>query len=105
MNDPLERLLREDAREAIADGGFTARVLDALPARRAPRAWAQHALVFGSAALGCALAIALSPAASSLLQGFQDVVHLRLFTPAAISGLAMSVALLASAVILALHAD
>jgi hypothetical protein len=55
--------------------------------------------------VGSILAVALSPAAGSLLLGFQDLVQLRLSTPAATSGLALSLALLASALILALEAD
>ena len=106
MNDDLDRLLGDAARDVIDDDGFTARVMGALPARRAaPRAWLKPALVFGSAAVGSILAVALSPAAGSLLQGFQDLAQLRLFTPAATSGLAISLALLASALILALEAD
>ena len=101
MNDPLERLLRDDARRAIADDGFTARVLGALPAARPRiRPWLKPALVLGSAALGCILAVILSPAATSLLQGFHDVVQLKL-TPAAVSGLAMSIAFLVSAIVYA----
>ena len=36
-NDPIERLLREDARRAIPDQGFSVRVALALPG--APRPW------------------------------------------------------------------
>ena len=46
-NDPLDTLLRE-ADEYIPDGGFTARVLQRLPARRS-RSW--YRLVVLSAAL------------------------------------------------------
>lgn len=101
MNDPLERLLRDDARRQVPDDGFTARVLGALPARRPrPMPWLKPLLVLGSAALGCVLAVLLSPAAASLLEGFQDMVQLKL-TPAAVSGLAMSLALLGSAIVYA----
>jgi hypothetical protein len=105
MTDAIDRLLLGDASRDVIDEGFTARVMGALPARRAaPRAWLRPALVLGSAAVGSILAVALSPAAGSLLLGFQDLVQLRLSTPAT-SGLALSLALLASALILALEAD
>jgi hypothetical protein len=102
MTDPLDRILQRDAREPIADAGFSHRVMAALPPRRpAPRAWLMPALVLGSTALGSVLAVALSPAAGSLLQGFQDLVQLRGLTQAAIAGLAISGTLLVSVVILA----
>jgi hypothetical protein len=105
MTDAIDRLLLGDASRDVIDEGFTAQVMGALPARRAaPRAWLRPALVLGSAAVGSILAVALSPAAGSLLLGFQDLVQLRLSTPAT-SGLALSLALLASALILALEAD
>ena len=106
MTDSIDRLLYADARDMFSDERFTQRVMGALPAPRVRTSpWLKPALILGSAALGCALAVALSPAAGSLLQGFQDLMQLRLFTPAATSGLAISLALLASALILALEAD
>lgn len=106
MTDSIDRLLYADARDRIPDERFTQRVMRALPAPRVrTRPWLRPALILGSAALGSALAVALSPAAGSLLQGFQDLMQFRLFTPAATSGLAISLALLASALILALEAD
>ena len=57
MSD-LERLLREDARASIADNGFTARVMGALPARAAkPGPWLRPGLVLGSTVLGGVLAV------------------------------------------------
>jgi hypothetical protein len=101
MSD-IDRLLRRDARLELPDDGFTARVAGALPARRSPdRAWLRPALVMGSALLGSALAVSLSPQAASMLQGFQDLVFLRTGSPAAIGGLAMCGALLLSALVLA----
>jgi hypothetical protein len=102
MNDKLDRLLHADARERLADDGFTARLMEALPARPAHRmAWLKPVLVLGSAALGSALAVAFAPAGTSLYQGFVDLVQLRAFTPAALTGAAMSAALLISAIVLA----
>lgn len=105
-DDALDRRLREDARRAIPDDGFTARVMTALPAA-APRPlpWLKFALVMGSAALGCALAVLLAPAEAAAMQGFIDLAHLRGFTLAAITGLAMSGALLVSALVLAADTD
>ena len=105
MND-LDRILREDARVSLPDDGFSARVMDALP-RRAPvaRSWIHPALVFGSAAVGCALAVLLAPAGGSLLEGFADLAQLRALTPAAITAIAIGGALLASALVLATDLD
>lgn len=106
MNDPLDRFLRDQATAPIGDEGFSARVLHALPARRAaPRLWVRPALVFGSTALGAVLAIILSPATGSLLEGFGELAQLRMFSPAAVTAVAISCALLVSAVILAVDTD
>ncbi|HUP30164.1 MAG TPA: hypothetical protein VM122_08335 [Usitatibacter sp.] len=103
MND-IDTLLRDDARAALDDAGFTARVMGALPARAPqPRAWLRPVLVMGSAAVGSALAVALAPA--GLLGGFAEIIQWRAATPAALSALAISGALLASAVILATDLD
>ncbi len=99
--DKLDRLLRHDAQIALADEGFTARVLGALPApvARAERAWLKPALILGSAAVGSALAAAF--AGTSIPQGFLDLAEMRGLTPAAITGLAMTAALVVSALVLA----
>jgi len=77
MND-IDRLLHDDARAGLPDNGFSARVMGALPPRApAQSGWLTPALVFGSAALGSALAIVFAPAGSSILQGFADLVQLR----------------------------
>jgi hypothetical protein len=108
MNNPdrLDRLLRDDARVAIADDGFTRRVMGALPAR-APRLnpWLKPVLVLGSTALGCALAAAFAPADNNVVQGFLDLATMRGFTPAAFTGLAMAGALLISAIVLAVDTE
>jgi hypothetical protein len=105
MSD-LEKLLRGDARESISDNGFTARVMGALPARAMRRRpWLKPLLIVGSAALGSILAAVLAPGGGSLLQGFADLVGFRGFTPAAVTGLAMCAALIASAIVLAFEAD
>jgi len=51
-NDPLEKILREPA-PYIADDGFTARVVGALPRR--PRAWLRPAILLGVIAAGAVL--------------------------------------------------
>jgi len=104
-DDALDRLLREDAgrdAQALAAGAFEARVLSALPAPRG--SWWKPVLVVGSAALGSVLALAFAPGDSSLLHGFVDLVQQR-YTPAAIAGIATSVALLAAAIVVAAEAD
>ncbi len=111
MNDPgsdqLERLLRRDAQAALPDEGFTARVLGALPTRLevTHHAWLGPALILGSAALGSALAIALAPAGANVVQGFFDLAAFHVNTPAAMAGLAMTGALLISAIVLALDTE
>jgi hypothetical protein len=102
MNDKLDRWLHDDARERVADDGFTARVMSVLPARaRHTPAWLKPVLILGSTVLGAALAVVFAPAGTNLYQGFVDLVQLRAFTPAALTGAAMSVALLISALVLA----
>ncbi len=101
-NDPLERLLREDARMPIADDGFTPRMLSCLPSPRAVRAtWWKPALILGSTVLGSALAMVFAPEGTSLAQGFIDITHSRPLTSAALTGLATCAALIISALVLA----
>lgn len=102
MTDRLDEILRDDAQRVLSDDGFSTRVMRALPpptfhARR----WLQPALILGSALAGCLLAVLLAPADARIAQGFVDLMQLRLFTPAAIAGLAMAAALLVSAVVIA----
>ncbi len=100
----LDTLLREDARETIADAGFSTRVLGTLPAPRRRAAWVTPAMVLGSAAVGSLLAIAFAPQGFSIAQGFLDVVQMRGFTPAAVGAMALGAALTGSAVLLAADA-
>ena len=106
MTKDLDRLLRDDAHAPLADNGFSGRVLAALPVRsRAPSPWLRPALVYGSAAIGSVAAALLAPSGTSLLEGFADLVQLRVLTPAAITALAMGGALLASALVLAIDSE
>ena len=106
MSDPLDRILKRHAAATLADDGFSARVMNALPARQASlRAWLRPALVLGSTALGAVLALVLSPAAGSLLEAFGELAQLRMISPAAVSAVAIACALLVSAVILAVDTD
>jgi hypothetical protein len=99
----LDKLLRHDARHELADDGFSARVMNALPSRE--RAWLKPALVMGSAAIGSALAVALSPQGAALVAGFQDLMYLRIGSQGAVAGLALCGALLLSALVLATDSD
>ena len=101
MSD-LDKLLRHDARLELPDEGFVQRVMGRLPAQ-APkeRPWLRPALVMGSALAGSVLAVMLSPDASFVLHGFEDLVRLKAGTSAAIGGLAVCGALLISALVLA----
>lgn len=103
MSD-IDKLLRHDARIELPDDGFSQCVMGALPAR-APRErpWLRPALVMGSALAGCVLAVVLSPEASSVFHGFEDLVRLKPGTSAAIGGLAACGALLLSGIVLALE--
>ena len=98
----LDQLLRHDAHLDLADDGFATRVMAALPARALrERPWLKPVLVMGSAAIGSALAVALSPQGAALLAGFQDLMYLRTASQGAVAGLAICGALLLSAVVLA----
>jgi hypothetical protein len=57
--DPLDMLLREQ-NAYVEDGGFTARVMAALPERRR-RSWLQSIVLLGAAAIGAALAVRWLP--------------------------------------------
>ena len=103
--DRIDDLLRRDAAQATPDAVFSARVMAALPApRTAPSRWKPF-LVLGSAALGCAIAAFVDPAAPALLQGFADLAGARLATPAALAALATAGAMALTALVLAADAD
>jgi hypothetical protein len=105
-NDPMDRLLHEDAARSLRDDGFTSRVMASLPAKRGARAtWWKPALIVGSTMLGSVLAMAFAPAGTSLVQGFIDITHSRVLTSAALTGLATCAALLICALVLAADVD
>jgi hypothetical protein len=105
VND-IDKLLRDDAWIEMPDGGFTARVMDALPAAQArDRSWLKPALVMGSTALGSVLAVVLSPVGGSLVAGFAELAHLRISSQGAIAGLALCGTLVLSAIVLATEPD
>jgi hypothetical protein len=58
-NDPLDALLREQ-NNYVEDNGFTARVIDALPARKR-RTWLRPTLLLGATGIGYVLAILWIP--------------------------------------------
>ena len=106
MKDRLDEALRKDAAIDLDEGGFTARVLRALPPHRAPaRAWWTSALLIGAAALGSFLAAAFLPAGSALIQGYIDLAQNRGMTSSAMAALGMVVAVLVSSVVLATDTD
>ena len=106
MTDKLDLLLREDARAALDDAGFRARVMRALPPRQpSSRAWVKPALLLGSALLGSLLAALFLPAGSAVIQGYIDLAQHRGMTPAAVAALAMAGAFLISAIVLAADTD
>jgi hypothetical protein len=105
-NDPLDRLLREDAARRLDDAGFTARVMAALPApRRARAGWFRPVLILGSTLLGSVLAVALAPAGTSLAQGFVDLARSHALTSSALTGIAICAGLWISAIVLAAEID
>jgi hypothetical protein len=101
LQDPIDRLLREDARRLVPDEGFSLRVGQALPAPRALRPWLRPALVLGSASIGSAAAWLLAPAGISLVQGFLDLARLQSQTPSALAALGMALAMAVTAAVLA----
>ena len=101
--DWLDRRLRLDSEERLADDGFTQRVLHALPARTSTR-W-RTALVFGSTAIGSAAAVALAPVGPMVLQGFADLLRLHAFTTPAAAAVAMVAVLSISGLVLAVESD
>ena len=104
--DRLDELLYESSSDAIADQGFTERVVAALPKRGAhPLTRLKPALVLGFAGLGGALAALMSPEGVSLVQGFVDLARLRGPTQAATMAMATALALLVCAVVLATDTD
>jgi hypothetical protein len=108
MSDPdkLDRILRRDAQQLLADDAFNARVMGALPARAADeRAWMKTVLVVGSVALGGLLAWLFAPPGAGAVQGILDLAQLRGLTPAAVTSLATGVALVFCAIVLAVSAD
>ncbi len=106
QNDPLDRLLREDAARLLHDDGFTSRVLGSLPPARSARVgWFKPALVLGSTMLGSVLAVAFAPAGTSIFQGFSDLMQSRALTSSALTGLAACAGLWISAIVLATDVD
>jgi hypothetical protein len=100
LDDPVERLLREDAGRPLPEDGFARRLLRALPPATAVRWWLEPAFVLGSAAVGSALAWALVPAGTSLLQGFLDLARLHSNTPSAFAALGVVLAMAVTAAVL-----
>ena len=99
--DKLDRILQRDAGEALADGGFAARVMGALPARLPrSRAGINPLLVLGSASVGSILAIAFAPADTNVVQGMIDLLHSHTLTPCAYASIGLSAVLFVSAVLL-----
>ena len=101
LHDPIERLLREDARRSVPDEGFSLRV-ERSPCPARPRPWLRPALVLGSAARSAAW-----PPGSSRrrerrsLQGFLDLARLQSQTPSALAALGMALAMAVTAAVLA----
>jgi hypothetical protein len=104
-NDPLDRLLLDDARRNLPEDGFSLRVMHALPPARRPSPWLRPALVLGSAAIGSAAAWLLAPAGTSLAQGFVDLARLQSQTPSALAALALALAMAVTAAVLAAEED
>ena len=106
MMDKLDRVLNDDARIALDDGGFTHRVMRALPPRAGPaQEWWRPVLLVGSAALGSLLALLFLPSGSALVQGYIDLAQNRGLTPAAVTVITMAVVLAISSIVLAADTD
>jgi hypothetical protein len=106
MSDRLDQVLREDAREALDDAGFAARVMRALPPALPRHSWLRPVLLLGATALGSLLAALFLPAGSiAVVQGFVDLAQHRVMTPAAMAALGMGLALAISSIVLAAETD
>jgi len=101
FQDPLERLLREDARRDLPEDGFCRAVAGRLPRPRPSRPWLRPVLVVGSAAIGAALAWWLAPTGPSVAQGFVDLARLHALTPSAMFALGLALTTTVIAVVLA----
>ena len=101
-DDWLDRQLRADARVALADEGFTDRVLVALPSP-APRLnpWLKPALVLGSTAVGGLIASLLAPIGPIFMEGASQLAHMRGFTPSVAALLSMTAVLVVAGWVLA----
>ena len=76
-DEKLEEMLRDSA-GYLADGGFTERVMGALPARRRPvRPW----ILLGATVLGALAAFVFAPGGDFLLDSVRRIVAYRLHTP------------------------
>ncbi len=91
----IEQFLVEDTLRTLADDGFSARVMGALPAPLPRRAWWKPALILGSTALGGLLAALLAPAGASITQGMLDLASRHYLTPGALAifGTALTLAI------------
>jgi len=100
-DDWLDRILRDDARIALEDTGFTDRVLGALPASyEPPSPWMKPMLVIGSTALGGLLATFIAPIGPTVIEGAAELARLQ-FTPAVGALLAMTATLIVAGWVLA----
>jgi hypothetical protein len=86
--DWLDRALRAEADDYVADNGFTARVMDALPPPAAPPAWRRRALTALWAVAGIALAFSLPGAVTDVTR---EVFRLLAAQPVSLSGIAVAV--------------
>ena len=89
--DAVERALVDDASRHLDDAGFTAKVMAALPEKRAARPhWLRPAILLSGAVAGAALAAALLPGDVSVARGAQDLAAGAGLTPAAMMAIATS---------------
>jgi len=77
-NEPdwMEDLLRQQAPAYIADDGFTANVLSALPRPRRVPVGVRAAVLLSSALLACLVAFVILPGGTHLWQAISDLVAL-----------------------------
>ena len=80
QHDWLEKALRQDV-PYIDDAGFTARVVSTLPKRR-KRAWLRGAILVGTAALGCAIALFVLPGTQFVTESIVTLLTARSLSPA-----------------------
>ena len=96
QHDWLEDVLRRDP-PYLDDDGFTARVVATLPKRR-KRAWLRGAILVGTAALGCAIALFVLPGTQFVTDSIVKLMTARALSPALLAPAVLVLAVFGAAI-------